>query len=111
MHPLLVLGLKWWQDVLCNKLSQMPRLCVRPEVSDLFWDAACTPARVAAVCMDTSSLEYTAWSPPVKMLEMLEPTRDQQIMALELMAIVVGSTTSVCVASPGFRLALSFCWA
>ena len=93
MHPLLVLGLKWWQHVLKNKLWQKQRLCARPEVIDLFCDAASTPARVAAVCMDASSLEYTAWSPPSELLEMLEPRRDQQIMALELMAIVVGGTT------------------
>ena len=57
---------------------------------DIFCDAASTPARLAAVYMGKAEIAYTEWTPPAQLLLELEPRRDQQICALELMAIALG---------------------
>ena len=62
----------------------------RTEVVHIFCDAASTPAKAVAVFMSDSVLAFTDWVPPAKLLEELEPRKDQQICALELMAIVLG---------------------
>ena len=90
MRPLLLMSLKWWQQVLQNRRWQTKRLGARTEVVHIFCDAASTPAKAAAVFMSDSVLAFTDWVPPAKLLEELEPRKDQQICALELMAIVLG---------------------
>ena len=69
---------------------QTKDLGIRSDVADIFCDAASTPARLAAVYMGEDEIAYTEWSPPAQLLLELEPRNDQQICALELMAIVLG---------------------
>jgi hypothetical protein len=90
LRPLLEMSLAWWQRVLSHRLWQTKRLGIRSDVVDIFCDAASTPARLAAVYMGKAEIAYTEWTPPAQLLLELEPRRDQQICALELMAIALG---------------------
>ena len=64
-------------------------------VVDLFTDAASTPARIAGVLFgaDTQSPLYTEWVPDGRFWNALLLRSDNQIVALELVAVVVSIAT------------------
>ena len=92
--PLLQLALQWWELALELPLQQ--QVPVRPdgrEVVELFCDARGTPPRIGAVLVDRAEMTYTDWEPPLEVVQALHGRKDEQIMAMELIAIVVGLAT------------------
>ena len=51
------------------------------------------PARVAAVIVHQDKVAYTDWEPSKDVLQAFSYREDNQIMGLELLAIVIGPTT------------------
>ena len=90
----LLLAMLWWIQVLqrgiCESvpLKPSPQQCV-----DLFADAAGAPAKLAAVLVCAGRYEYTTFDPSLEIIAALDPREDAQIMALELMAILVALRT------------------
>ena len=89
--PLLKLALRWWEAALQMPLQKtIPLQHEEESVINVFCDARGTPARVGAVIVNGPSIKYTDWPPPQAVLDALVKRQDEQIMAQELIAIVVG---------------------
>ena len=89
-------SLATWREIL-QRLMHQPRIVkniVLPVV-ELFTDAASTPARVAGVLFDADrpSPSYIEWVPDGSFWSALLMRSDNQIVALELLAVVVSIAT------------------
>ena len=72
----------------------MPLSTLAAPVVDLFCDARGFPPRVAAVIVEAGQgIEYTDWQPPRAVLKCFQSREDDQIMGLELLAVLVGMIT------------------
>ena len=89
----LLMALKWWRVVLMDRTSEATVIGHRPEVFDLFCDARGTPPRLAAVLLGPQGdLQYTDVPPCPGVLDQFV-VRDTQIIALELLAVLLGLST------------------
>jgi len=94
LGPLLKLAVKWWLTAF--KLNMRREICVYDREGptfDLFCDARGHPARVAAVLFFNGNVVYTDWQPSPAVLGAFSYREDNQIMGLELLAILVGLIT------------------
>ena len=85
-------ALSWWLDVLSSGFAEeRPWKPPSSSIVRMFVDAASTPAHIAAVvCLD-GVLHYTNAAPAAEWVSKLRQGReDNQIMSLELLAIVLG---------------------
>ena len=73
--------------------ESIPLVPREQERAELFCDARGYPARIAAVLCVHAEIFYTAWDVPDDVLATFCPREDQQIMGLELMAVVFGLHT------------------
>jgi hypothetical protein len=94
----LTLALKWWSHALRTPLYHFHRFEQRAtRVVDLCCDAAGEPQRLAAVLVDGATTVYTDLAPSTseqaQLRRNLVQRKDSQIVALELLAIVLGLTT------------------
>ena len=94
MGEMLELALAWWEQVLHLELRQRVPLnpCVA-ETVELFCDARGSPAHVGAVLATDVGLEYTDWQPPWSVLNTFINPGDNQIMGLEILAVLVALCT------------------
>ena len=94
MDSPLHVALKWWKRVLAMDLCEVHEWAVtkRP-VAHLFVDAAGSPARCAAVLFLDGKWSYTDGKPSAALMNRLNDRCDNQIMALETMAIALGLST------------------
>jgi len=90
----LKLALRWWLFVLELELCE-DNLWVVPqtEVAHIFVDARGEPPRCAAVLFLDGRWYYTDGRPSSRIIERLAPRRDNQIMAYESIAILLGLST------------------
>eukprot|EP00969_Alexandrium_andersonii_P332646 14700534-Alexandrium_andersonii.AAC.1 len=87
---MLTLALRWWARVLRMRLARVvPTEPVRDTVH-LFCDAAGHPSRIAAVLLDAGEWSFTDAEPPGAVRDAFITRADEQIMGLELLAIVLG---------------------
>jgi hypothetical protein len=87
-------ALRWWLCVFELDLAQeFAWELSHGQPVHLFCDAASTPARLAAVAWIDGVIGYTDCPPPPAMLAVLAKRKDNQIMALELMSIVLALST------------------
>ena len=94
MSPALGSALKWWlwvlkQDIVQEKLWKT----ISSPPAHLFVDARSTPARCAAVLFIDGRTLYTDGAPAEQYMEQFQKRGDNQIMSLELLALVVGLST------------------
>jgi len=95
LSKMLVLALEWFREALSMELCrQVPLATGTVEVIDLFCDARGTPPRVAAVLVEKGKeVCYTDWQPPISVLSKFQTRSDEQIMGLELLAVLLGFVT------------------
>ena len=92
--PRLELALRWWLRILSLHLVELVELVPGPrECVDLFCDAQGSPPRVGVVCCVRDQILFTSSLIPPEVFKQLVDRRDEQIMALELIAITVGIAT------------------
>ena len=87
-------ALEWWRNVL--GLDIVEEHSWTPPSSDvvhLFVDARGQPPHCAAVLFANGQIQYTAGAPPKSLLDKLVRRCDEQIMALEILAITIGLAT------------------
>ena len=90
----LAMAIIWWFQVLKLQLCQeVPLAIVRTPVIELFCDAASKPPCVAGVGIHRGAIMYTAFEVNHRIMRALEVRKDDQIMALELLAILVSLRT------------------
>jgi len=88
-----MLALKWWKQALLHEHVERFNFKTTLEVVDLFCDARGTPPRAAAVYVAKGRICYTDWEPTSAVLKRLQFRKDEQIMAQELLAVVLGLHT------------------
>ena len=80
--------------VLQLELKQsLPLAITRLPTIELFCDARGHPGHVAAVLANDSGIMYTDWAPPSEVLATFHNRNDNQIMGLEILAVVLGLCT------------------
>ena len=90
----LYVALKWWRRVLAMDLCEVHEWAAdKKPVAHLFVDAAGSPARCAAVLFLDGKWSYTDGKPSAALMNRLNDRCDNQIMALETMAIALGLST------------------
>ena len=94
LSPALCSALEWWLWVLKQDIVQeKPWKTVSSPPAHLFVDARSTPARCAAVLFIDGRTLYTDGAPAERLMEQFQERSDNQIMSLEILAIVVGLST------------------
>ena len=92
--PRLRAALRWWQRVLSLGVSETRKWGQsRLSTCFLFVDAASAPARCAAVLMKDGMISYTASPPRQDWMRQLARRGDNQILSLEILAIMVALST------------------
>jgi hypothetical protein len=89
----LEMSLKWWREALGAFQAQRVPWEPSTKKATLLTDARSTPPRVAAVLIVDGKHYYTDWAPDEAMLQMFSKRNDNQIMGLEILAVVVGICT------------------
>ena len=87
--PALVDATKWWLEVFENKLTQSVSLKHKLKHVDIFCDASSSPPVLAAVVFSKTCVRYCVEDCPVWVFQKLENRDDDQIMAYEIMAILM----------------------
>jgi len=88
------LAMKWWIQALENKVENTKQLSCKRVKIDLFCDAASTPPKLAAVLFDGQSRpEFTRMDVEKRLMHKFEDRKDNQIMGLEILAIILGIET------------------
>ena len=87
------LATEWWLEVFRQRIVQHVPLTCKMEVVDMFCDARSNPARMAAVLVDADGIWYTDWAPSQRLWQSLKTRKDKQIMAWELLAMALGTST------------------
>jgi len=92
---MLFLAIDWWLHALKLPLKRSVSLSSRVvPVVELFCDARGSPPRVVAVLIDQhKKIRYTDWQPWRSALAAFASRKDDQIMGLELMSILIGLCT------------------
>ncbi len=92
--PRLLTALRWWRRVLVWGVSET-REWGQSQLSTclLFVDAASTPARCAAVLLKDGVIRYTDCPPRQDWMEQLAQRGDNQILSLEILAIMIALST------------------
>ena len=94
MGDMLVLATRWWIEVLRRRVTQTVPVSGHVGTAKLFCDASGgEKAGMAAVLFMDGQIWYTHLPPCQRIRAMLQERNDQQIMALELFAIVLGVCT------------------
>ena len=86
-------AIKWWIEVFDNDLKQAIDLRKRAKTVDLFCDASGNPPIMAAVMLDKGCAEYCTKLVPDAIMQKFEHRKDEQIMGLELLAVLMGVET------------------
>ena len=87
-------SLRWWAFVLTLDLcEEHPWVAPVSNVARLFVDARGFPPRCAAVLCIDGAWHYTDGKPSKRLLERMMARKDNQIMALESIAIALGMST------------------
>ena len=89
----LINAAKWWHHVLKMRTLQEVNLATERKVLDLFTDAASDPAVMSAVLFINHEVFYTTWEADDEFRSKLDKRKDKQIMALEMMAVLIGLAT------------------
>eukprot|EP00969_Alexandrium_andersonii_P054931 2421260-Alexandrium_andersonii.AAC.1 len=87
---MLVLARRWRLQVLELRITRDIPLEPRRDVVHLFCYACGEPSRVAAVLAADGQWQYTDVVPPRQVLEAFLTREDEQIMGLEMLAVVLG---------------------
>jgi len=88
------LAMKWWIQALENKVVNTKQVSCKREKVDLFCDAASTPPKLAAVLFNGQSRpEFTRIDVEKRLMQKFEDRKDNQIMGLEILAIILGIET------------------
>ena len=83
-----------WLTILMNFVHEpLPLSRIRRPVIELFTDARSKPPRIAGVMLGSLSPVYTAWDPDEETMAAWVLRIDDQIVALELLAVVVSVLT------------------
>ena len=94
MGDMLVLATLWWIEVLRRRVTQTVPVTGHVGTAELFCDASGgEKAGMAAVLFMDGQIWYTHQAPCSRIRAVLQERGDQQIMALELFAIVLGVCT------------------
>jgi len=94
LSPTLIIALCWWQRVLSESIAITIQLSApQPPVVDLFADAEGCPPRIAGVAFGGCGVIAYACFLPRAVLAALQSRNDEQIMAQELIAILVALYT------------------
>ena len=94
MGDMLVLATQWWIEVLQRRVTQTVPVSGHADTAELFCDASGgEKAGMAAVLFMDGQIWYTHQAPCHRIRAILQARNDQQIMALELLAIVLGVCT------------------
>ena len=94
MGDMLMLATEWWIEVFRERVTQMVPVAGHTCTAELFCDASGgDKAGMAAVLFVDGKIWYTNQAPCQRVKAMLQKRNDQQIMALELFAIVLGVCT------------------
>ena len=86
----LVKAMIWWLDVFENNLKQSISLKHRANEVSMFCDASGSPPILSAVLFTKTRVQYCVLHCPDWILQKLESRNDSQIMAYEIMAIMMG---------------------
>ena len=84
---------RWWLNVFENKLTQSISLKHKVKQVNMFCDASSSPPVLAAVVFSKTSVRYCVQRCPDWVSLKLESRADDQIMAYEIMAILMGIET------------------
>ena len=88
------LAMGWWIQALENKVENTKQLSCRLEKVDLFCDAASTPPKLAAVIFEDEKVPmFTRLDVEDKLIQKFETRKDNWIMGLEILAIILGLET------------------
>ena len=91
--PLLLNAVRWWVNVFEKDLHQTVQLKHKDRVLDLFCDASGCPPILAGVVIGKYDCEYFVMKVSQTMVNKFQDRDDNQIMGLELLAILVGLET------------------
>ena len=83
-------AVRWWLEVFKKDLTQEISLKHRHKTTTMFCDASGSPPIVAAVLIDNKNIFFCESAVPSKVFEKFASRNDDQIMALELYAILMG---------------------
>ena len=86
-------AMKWWVEVFDSELKQAVDLRRRTKNIDMFCDASGSPPIMAAVLIDKDCAEYCTMRVPDVIMKKFDHRGDEQIMGLELLAILMGVET------------------
>ena len=93
MSPSLKKAVDWWLEVLADRVTQKVPTRRRTKMVQLFTDARSKPPRLAAVLVTEEGIWYTDLEPSQELWDTLRDRRDKQIMAWEMLAIALGTST------------------
>ena len=91
--PALEKAIGWWLEVFENNLTQSISMKHRTNQVSMFCDASGSPPIIAAVLFSKSSVQYCVMDCPLWLAQKLEDRNDNQIMAYEMVAIIMGLET------------------
>jgi hypothetical protein len=86
-------ALIWWREYLRLPLKMTHYYGRAPECVHIFTDARSTPPRIAATMLLEGKLYYSDAEPSTEVVKQLLNRKDQQIMALEMLAAFFGIAT------------------
>ena len=86
----LLQAVKWWIEVFKLDLTQSISLKHRSKATTMFCDASSSPPIVAAVLFHNDEVSYCVSRVPDDVVKLFDARSDNQIMALELYAILTG---------------------
>eukprot|EP00973_Karenia_brevis_P020572 2825026-Karenia_brevis.AAC.1 len=87
-------SLRWWQTMLTLGIVEFREWdAPAGKPVHVFCDAAGSPARLGAVLFLDDNCQYTSMIPPDEAVALFKRRGDQQIMALELLAIAMALST------------------
>ena len=92
-NPALSNAIKWWIQTFRNNLTQKISLKHKSKVVDMFCDASGSPPVLAAILCDKRAATYCVMDAPCWAKEKLQHRNDEQIMAYEILAIMMGLET------------------
>ena len=90
---LLLAALVWWEAFLVSPIKKKVLFAPPCRCIHIFTDARSTPPRLSAVAQLDGKTVYTDLAPAASLLALLKPRADQQIMALEILAVILGLQT------------------
>ena len=86
-------ALRWWRHYLNHPKKRFQEHGASPDCVHVFTDARSTPPRLGAVMIVDGRIYYSDAAPDKSTMDLLIERRDNQIMALEMLAAYFGVTT------------------